>query len=158
MKPRKRTITFTKVIYDCGNSSHHHMTEDVARKCIESSENAKKIKESFWSKDELLTMLCEYHNGKTATALSLVNGISKSRQAELIRKAAMMLQKMKSEITDPIGFLSVRAKNCLMNAGAYSFSDIEDLLSSGEMGGIPNLGRKTAYEIEEWVKMVKINQ
>lgn len=77
-------------------------------------------------------------------------GLTVALYAAFGKTVAVSLPFSKKECDTPIDDLefSVRAINALKRAGAFTVGDVVDLIGSGGLMQIRNLGRKTATEIK----------
>jgi hypothetical protein len=105
----------------------------------------------------IMTVSFELRHGESADILRYGLSIcadrnSKAQEAETKMKTTDMQREAKSEKEDiPLEDfgLSVRARNCLMRAGANTVKDVESLYKRGNLLKLRNIGAKTYMEIIE---------
>lgn len=95
----------------------------------------------------------EYHRHQQES--SAQNCIDK-RLALGMKVAAQLAERRAKapDISEPFDWLSVRARNCLMNDGLYTIEDIRRAVASKTLSRTPNLGEGTLREIEYWLAIL----
>lgn len=151
MEPNLKTELVRVEYWDCGNLDHRHVSEKVARSCIEKCERRTAFAAGArrWTNEAYAAVLRQHRDGARQCDLARSLGLSATRIRQILDKAERL--ERAEESADPIDKLSVRTRNCLRSQALCTVEAVRAALAEGRLDDVPNLGSVSKDEVRRWL-------